>query len=286
MRECWSCTSRGCWLRRNLTGLLLAGSVISAAAATPAWAQGNPPPPIADNSFLLEEAYNQEKGVIQHISAFQRSWGSSSWAYLFVEEWPAGGQKSQLSISVPIERTAGPSAVTGIGDVLLNYRWQAAGTEGNLSVAPRASLILPTGSVDNGFGAGTVGLQVNLPVSVTHGPKLVTHWNAGATLIPSARNVASSRATTTDLSLGASAILRVHPNVHLMLETAWSSTQVVIGPGLTATGRSWVVNPGIRWAHNFENGLQIVPGVSFPIGIGPSSGDNGLFLYVSFEHPL
>lgn len=26
---------------------------------------------IQDNSFLIEEAYNQEDGVVQHISAFQ-----------------------------------------------------------------------------------------------------------------------------------------------------------------------------------------------------------------------
>lgn len=238
--------------------------------------------PIADNSFLLEEAYNQEKGVIQHISAFQRMWGSSDWTYLFVEEWPAGGQKSQISLSIPIER----AGTTGVGDLLLNYRLQVAGTEGNLSVAPRLSLILPTGNVNNGFGAGTVGLQVNLPISVTHGSHLVTHWNAGATVIPSARNPVQNRATTTDLNLGASAIWHVKARVNLMLETAWNSTQVVVGPGQTVTGRSWYLNPGIRWGHDFENGLQIVPGISFPIGIGPSSGDNGLLLYISFEHPL
>jgi hypothetical protein len=33
----------------------------SAAAQTPAW-----PEAIADNSFLIEEAYNQEPGVVQH----------------------------------------------------------------------------------------------------------------------------------------------------------------------------------------------------------------------------
>src|SRR3990172_7707853 len=37
---------------------------------------------IRDNSFLIEEAYNQEPGVIQHIQAFQYmkdgSWGSPS----------------------------------------------------------------------------------------------------------------------------------------------------------------------------------------------------------------
>ena len=34
--------------------------------------------PIADNSFLIEEAYNQEAGVVQHISTFSRPDGGGS----------------------------------------------------------------------------------------------------------------------------------------------------------------------------------------------------------------
>ena len=49
------------------------------------------PPPIQDNSFLLEEAYNQEAGVVQHISAFQRMRGGE-WIATFTQEWPAPGQ--------------------------------------------------------------------------------------------------------------------------------------------------------------------------------------------------
>ena len=32
--------------------------------------------PLEDNSFLIEEAYNQERGVVQHISNFARVRGS------------------------------------------------------------------------------------------------------------------------------------------------------------------------------------------------------------------
>jgi hypothetical protein len=31
--------------------------------------------------------------------------------------------------------------------------------------------------------------------------------------------------------------------------------------------------------------MQIVPGVAFPTGVGPSSGDWGILLYFSIEHP-
>ena len=48
--------------------------------------------------------------------------------------------------------------------------------------------------------------------------------------------------------------------------------------------------PGRRGARddawNLRNGLQIVPGLAMPIGLGPSRGDNALFLYLSFEHPF
>ncbi len=30
----------------------------------------------------------------------------------------------------------------------------------------------------------------------------------------------------------------------------------------------------------------MVAGVAAPIGVGPSRGERGLFLYLSFEHPI
>lgn len=51
--------------------------------------------------------------------------------------------------------------------------------------------------------------------------------------------------------------------------------------------KNWfLINPGIRFAIDFESGLQIVPGLSFPLGVGPSAGEYGVFLYLSFEHPF
>ena len=58
------------------------------------------------------------------------------------------------------------------------------------------------------------------------------------------------------------------------------------GPGRTAASDGLLVSPGIRWAHNFSSRLQIVPGVAFPIRVGPSAGDAAVLLYLSFEHPF
>jgi len=87
-------------------------------SARPAVGQG-----IADNSFLIEEAYNQERGVVQHISAWQRALRSTAWAFTFTQEWPLVTQTHQLSYTIPLQRTARPST-TGLGDAALNYRYQ------------------------------------------------------------------------------------------------------------------------------------------------------------------
>jgi len=71
-----------------------------------------------------------------------------------------------------------------------------------------------------------------------------------------------------------------------MMETVYASAQSVTAPDQTQWSRSLYLSPGIRWAYNFKNGLQIVPGVGVPIGAGPSAGEKGVFLYLSFEHPF
>ncbi|PYP40076.1 MAG: hypothetical protein DMD48_04640, partial [Gemmatimonadetes bacterium] len=113
------------------------------------WPSGRPAVaqsrPIADNSFLMEEAYNQERGVVQHISAWQRALRSTAWAFTFTQEWPLASQTHQLSYTVPLQRTARPSS-TGLGDAALNYRYQLRRAAARVAIAPRLSLIVPTGS--------------------------------------------------------------------------------------------------------------------------------------------
>jgi hypothetical protein len=227
---------------------------------------GQAPPHIADNSFLIEEAYNQEAGVVQHISTFSRAENDGSWEYGFTQEWPYRGLRHQLSYTLPLVHPDGRG--TGLGDILLNYRYQLVGRgDDPLFVAPRLSLVLPSGSEDAGRGSGSLGLQGNFPVSVVVSRALATHYNAGLTLEGDAGSV--------EANLGASAILRVRRWVNFMVETVWSSAEddVVL------------LNPGVRWAFDFESGLQIVPGLAYTIALG-RQGSDALFLYLSFEHPF
>jgi hypothetical protein len=243
--------------------------------------------PIQDNSFLIEEAYNQEFGVVQHISTFTRAWNTHDWVYTFTQEWPVPGQAHQLSYTVSAVNNAATGAGGGLGDLALNYRYQLVGSgETRTAIAPRISLLVPSGSSRAGRGFGGAGVQTNIPVSWELNRHLVTHWNAGATLIPSARNESGDRASTTGYNLGQSFIWLAHPRFNVMFETLWTGAESVVGRGQTQRSHDLLLNPGIRWAHNFASGLQIVPGISFPIGVGPSAGDKGVFLYLSFEHPF
>ena len=111
-------------------------------------------PGIQDNSFLVEEAYNQELGVVQHISSFTRFWDSKDWNYSFTQEWPVGNQRHQLSYTLVALHSGGfPDSGPGIGDVVLNYRYQLVGSgDTRTAFSPRASLILPAGDSFQGRG--------------------------------------------------------------------------------------------------------------------------------------
>lgn len=238
--------------------------------------------PIRDNSFLVEEAYNQERGVVQHISTFSRS-GQGDWLYAFTQEWPLGGIRHQLSYTVPVSHAAG----TGIADLMLHYRLQAAGgSEGKLALAPRVSLILPTGAHRAGRGVGGLGWQAALPLNLELTPTIATVLNAGLTWVPRARNAGDDLAATAGVNLGASVIWSLHPRVNLLFEGVWGRTQEVVGEGRTVARSDAWLNPGVRWSFNGRGGWQVVPGVAYSIGVGPSRGDDALFVYLSVEHPF
>src|SRR5512147_1198572 len=107
-------------------------------------------PAIEDNSFLIEEAFNQEKNVIQHINTFTRTWDNQGWLFTFTEEVPfPGHERHQLSFTIPVlESSDAPGSGAGFGDISLNYRYQVCGGGGKrFSFSPRFSLLIPTGRV-------------------------------------------------------------------------------------------------------------------------------------------
>jgi hypothetical protein len=211
--------------------------------------------PIRDNSFLIEEAYNQEPGVIQHIGTFTHDLAGKGWNASFTEEWPVLGMTHQLSVTLNASGT--PDAE--MGDVLLNYRLQLVSRE-HLAIAPRLSAIFPAGGGDG-------GLQSNVPISIELPVPVVIHLNALATVAWDGQSATGA--------VGGSAIWLLHPNLNLMCEAlaSWGSSHTAY------------ISPGIRGAINLRR-LQIVPGLAVPIGVGPSAGEHTVFGYLSFEHPI
>ena len=264
----------------TLIGCLAVGSI----------AAERPVEGISDNSFLVEEAYNQEAGVVQHIyTAFynvtrRRGSDDRNWDTAFTQEWPVFNQTHQFSYTVPFSfLDTGGNHENGVGDVLLNYRWQALFHEDTLTaLAPRLSLVLPTGNEHRGLGEGSVGFQWNLPFSTAIGDKWFAHLNAGGTFLPDPASTGGR--SVYHHSIGGSVIYAINSEWHLMLESigVWEE-------GLNSRGNrnyefSALVAPGLRKAFNFENGAQLVLGASAPIGLGGHAPDYGMFLYVSFEH--
>src|SRR5205085_1770666 len=153
------------------TQILLAALIVSRLGAQPARVRK----PIHDNSFLIEEAYSQEAAVVQHISNLFFDRSLATWAYSLTDEWPLGGQRHQLSATIPLSSSAvGRGAA--VGDIALNYRLQLIGSgETRLAVTPRFTAILPTAGQD--LRRSTFAAQAALASSVVATPGLILHTN-------------------------------------------------------------------------------------------------------------
>jgi Putative MetA-pathway of phenol degradation len=232
---------------------------------------------IQDNSFLIEEAYNQEPGMVQHIATLRRL--ERDWLFAFTQEWPVRSQAHQLSYTVPYSwlRSGGQSA-DGFGDLMLNYRWQALMESASTpAVAPRLSLILPTGDADRGLGFGSVGYQINLPVSKIVSDRVTLHGNAGLTTYADIDG-----RSPVSYNLGASAIYAVSRDFNLMLEglVEWNAT---VSGGIIERETSFTLSPGVRKAFDLAPG-QLVVGAAMPVRFTGGETDFGVFVYLSVEH--
>ena len=229
--------------------------VVSSAAR----AQAARPFEITDNSFFVEEAFNQEAGIFQNIATFRMN-ARDEWDTSFTQEWPLFSQMHQISYTIPY---AAAIDGAGVGDAMIHYRIQLL-TEGDGTPAfsPRISLIVPSGNADRGLGNGGVGWQVNLPFSEQAGDTYF-HWNVGATRVDGLFTPHAA----------ASAIWRARPMVNLMLET------------LIQRRNGFTVSPGARFGWN-RGDAQVVVGVAAPVVWLNGSTMLSGFGYLSYELPF
>lgn len=236
---------------------------------------------ITDNSFLVEEAFNQDPHIVQNIFGFQRQ-TARDWQFTFTQEWPVPYERHQLSYTIPVQSLDG---TRGMGDVLVNYRLQVSDEgKGTPAFAPRFSVILPSGSV--AAGAGTHGVQVNLPFSKRHGDWYF-HWNGGFTW----QRTHGDGVSLLSPAAAGSVIYRARQMLNLMLETTVvgvdSMAQTAPG-GLPRSARALAttISPGVRGGWNLSEDKQIVIGAAAPITRSLRETNAAAFLYLSYEGPV
>lgn len=120
---------------------------------------------------MVEEAYNQEAGVVQHIQSFMYLKKSKDWIYTFTQEWPVPNETHQLSYTIPAAHICDPGNSSGIGDIAFHYRYQAV-LKDHIALSPRFSVSLPTGDYKKGLANDSVGLQANIPLSLELSDKI------------------------------------------------------------------------------------------------------------------
>jgi len=262
-----------------MTGLLAALLVVAASQAGP---QAAAPPPdspfgILDNSFLVEEAFNQEKGVVQNIFGATYS-DLAGWNASFTQEWPVPGVRHQLSYTVPFSIVGGAA---GWGDLLINYRFQVF-EEGpkRPAFAPRLSFIVPSSPDRRSLHSRGAGWQVNLPFSKRVG-RLYFHWNAGGTILRAEVTSTQAGSWIGAPLVAGSSIWAVKPMFQVMLESVVQSTLVDVGDRETMV----TISPGVRGGWNFGE-KQFVIGFAVPVTRGANQNQVAGLAYVSYELPF
>ena len=267
----------------GIVGLVLLGAGAAAGQTVPV-REPALPFEILDNSFLVEEAFNQEPGVVQNIVTAFRS--GSGWEIGFTQEWPVRNQRHQLSYMVPF---AGLSGARGVGDVMINYRWQALMEgPGRPAFSPRLTVILPSGNADRGLGSGATGWQMNLPVSKQFGD-VYLHANGGSTglhgVATGDANAPGGEVTLFTPHASGSVIYRVRPMLNAMVETTVESSHEVAEPGTTSRFRSVTFSPGARGGWNLGD-HQLILGVAVPVTWAAGTRETAVFGYFSYELPF
>ena len=235
---------------------------------------------ITDNSFFVEEAFNQDRGIFQNIFSWTRN-GSGDWNASFTQEWPAPGVTHQFSYTIPFVGGATP---THFGGVMLNYRLQViAEGQRRPAFSPRFSVILPTGlDID---ASDRPGVQFNLPFSKQFGDFYV-HVNAGATWLQGVTAGAASKTNLTSPVYAGSVIWHTRPYLNLMLESMLTMQDTVIDEENTSAQRIGMIAPGLRGGWTIGD-RQVILGAAVPFTLQEGQPRSAaVLLYFSYELPF
>lgn len=238
---------------------------------------------IEDNSFLLEEAYNQEWGVYQFIQKYQSSDKYKLYDYVFENDIPVTDKTHQFTYAIPYQK-ADANEKSGVGDVGLNWRIQPYNKNG-VMLAERFGIVLPTGKVDTGAGNGVFGFEFMQAATININDRWSNHWNIGFRTMPNAKSAGiDKKRTLTNATAGSSLIFVVNDSFDLMFEGLLDSGQSVDADGVKTSSTTLTINPGFRFAIDLDwKETQIVPGISFPTEILNSPSEHAVLVYFSIE---
>lgn len=237
--------------------------------------------PIEDNSFLVEEAYNQDPGVVQFINVYQKSNKTKDWSYVFINELPILSRAHQFSYEIPYSYLESTDK-TGLGDIKLNYRYEFFGND-TFTTTGRLSYVTTTGKFEDGLGAGVNTYEASLITSVKINEQWVQHWNVGVAHTPKAKLATGETADNNRFFWNLSNVYLITDAFNFMLEFASSQKEATIGQGKTEWSSQFIVSPSLR--HGFDVGdWQFVPGIAMPSTVGANPGtENQTLVYLSIE---
>jgi len=262
-------------------------------------AQAAEPRPIdgfEDYGFLVDEAYNQGRGEVQHTlnAVYTNDFRSRGWSFNFEQEWWFFTEDHQVAFSIPFShlREEGETH-RGVGDILIGYRYQLLEEGPNIpAVASGFTFILPTGNRDKGTGNGVVGYEWSIAASTKVASRLALHANLGLTYLPKVRvpldenQRLSPKRSLVSYDVGASVVLALSSNIHMLLEWVGEFEEEINNDGKSERVFKAILSPGIRAAVINRDDLQTVLGVGIPIGVTGPADNYGVFLYFSVEHKL
>lgn len=238
---------------------------------------------IEDNSFLLEEAFNQKEGEFQFIQKYQTD-RSGAIDYNLELEAPITNETHQFSFDISRSRPEDISE-SSFSDLALNYRWQAFNQNGIL-LAEKIGIVLPTGSVGKNTGQGAVGWNLLQAATISFSDVLMNHWNMGLTVFPEAESPGDDK-TIMGLNAGTSFVYLYRDDLNFLLEAVFETGESFGLDGEVSNEKSFYLNPGLRFARNFDfKQTQVVPGLSFPLEYTDSQVRPGILLYLSVESTL
>ena len=202
--------------------------------------------------------------MVQHVGTFAMG-RMGGWAAGVDEEWPVGGMRDQLSLSLAAFDGSGG---TRFGDVELGYRRQLiGGSESRFLVAPRLSALWLQAEDSPGGSPSGLGTQAAVPMTAVLTSSLVTHWNLSvdAWALPADRERRGERRLVDD-----------------------TDGESACGGGLGGSGRDAAgVCPQPRGAIRGECGRAADrAGLLLPGRLSSHEDADAVLFYLSFEHPL